>query len=78
MSDAGDENQENVLPGIAAGIPIVVNPHMPPFSWTMHDGKLWADSMETIEAELNHEFLKSCGIASEKSNYIPMPDFLTV
>lgn len=71
MSDA-------VLLPMSIGIPIVIDEHMPSFSWSMHDDKIWTDSMDTVEAELNHEFLRSCGIASEKPRYIPMPNLLTI
>ncbi len=58
-------------------VPIIVNQHMPENSYSMHDGAIYADSMQTIENALNHEFLKSCGIASVTPRYIPLPDMLS-
>lgn len=58
-----------------SGIPIVVNEHMPPNSWTVVDNKILTDAMGTIEAEMNFNFLKSCGIYSERPKYIKLPNF---
>jgi len=60
-----------------ASIPIIVDQHMPENSYSMHDGAIYADSMQTIENALNHEFLKACGIASEPPSYIRLPDFFS-
>ena len=57
-------------------IQITVDKFMPPNSWSFHDGRIWADAMGTIEQEMNFEFLKSCGIYSERPRFIPMPNLL--
>jgi hypothetical protein len=62
--------------GAFCSFPIIVNQYMEANTWSMHDGAIYADSMQTIENALNHEFLKACGIASEKPRYISLPDFL--
>lgn len=58
------------------GIPIIIDRYMAANTFSIHDGSIYADSFETVKTAFDHEFMRSCGVASaiESPRYIPLPD----